>query len=549
MTKTNMQNISVEEIIKKIKQEVEKRENLSRSNEIDENTQNNLKDSKRISVAREELLFITKEIYEYKDFTKYHDEEFVKNSFKGLLKREVDIQGLNHYLTLLRTGQKSKTEIITMIRNSKEGKSKSVKLLGLKKRYIVTALYSLPLIGYILKSLVMLFTFPKLLKRLNSYENCISQELNINYKNDILLQDAINTKANLNTVKELENELEKKASQNTTQELWDELETKVSQDTAQKLWDELETKVNGDATKELWNALETKVNLNTVKELENELEKKAERTEFELYLQTVSYAKDYIKLSQEKMQELIDEAKKRLPKKILNKKELLAITDEEKHKFDALYVEFEDRFRGTRKDIKSRMEVYLPYLENLSFIKTDMDILDVGCGRGEWLELLVERGYKNVNGIDLNRMMVSISNELNLNVKAVDVIEYLVSLEDESLSVITGFHIIEHLPFEVLMTMYKESLRVLKKGGMIIFETPNPENILVAAHHFYTDPTHINPLVPVTTQFLVEQSGFINVEIKRLHKYSKYHEIGKDNELISDNFLNEMDYSIIGYKK
>ena len=485
MTKTNMQNISVEEIIKKIKQEVEKRENLSRSNEIDENTQNNLKDSKRISVAREELLFITKEIYEYKDFTKYHDEEFVKNSFKGLLKREVDIQGLNHYLTLLRTGQKSKTEIITMIRNSKEGKSKSVKLLGLKKRYIVTALYSLPLIGYILKSLVMLFTFPKLLKRLNSYENCILQELNINYKNDILLQDAINTKANLNTVKELE----------------------------------------------------------------NELEKKAERTEFELYLQTVSYAKDYIKLSQEKMQELIDEAKKRLPKKILNKKELLAITDEEKHKFDALYVEFEDRFRGTRKDIKSRMEVYLPYLENLSFIKTDMDILDVGCGRGEWLELLVERGYKNVNGIDLNRMMVSISNELNLNVKAVDVIEYLVSLEDESLSVITGFHIIEHLPFEVLMTMYKESLRVLKKGGMIIFETPNPENILVAAHHFYTDPTHINPLVPVTTQFLVEQSGFINVEIKRLHKYSKYHEIGKDNELISDNFLNEMDYSIIGYKK
>ena len=251
-----------------------------------------------------------------------------------------------------------------------------------------------------------------------------------------------------------------------------------------------------------------------------------------------------MKISTTNMKALIDEAKKRLPVEI----DIKELIQEEEHQFDPLYVEFEDKFRGTRADIKQRMEAYLPYLLKLRLEKNQIEILDVGCGRGEWLELLKDNNYK-AKGIDLNAIMVSLSQGFGLDTKKIDVIEHLKLLEDESLSMITGFHIIEHLPFNILMDMYKECYRVLQKGGMIIFETPNPENLLVSAHYFYTDPTHINPLVPATTQFLVEYSGFQDIEIKRLHKYSQHNPINIDNEFLEKHFNNEMDYSVIGYKR
>jgi len=278
---------------------------------------------------------------------------------------------------------------------------------------------------------------------------------------------------------------------------------------------------------------------------------KADKTELALYLQTVSYAKEYMKISQKNMQNLIDEAKKRLPEELLTPKELITITEEERHKFDNFYVEFEDKFRGSREDIKQRVEVYLPYIEKLPFKKEEIKILDVGCGRGEWIELLGDKGY-DARGIDLNRVMVAKSQELGLDVKEADVIKYLQSLEDESLSVITGFHIIEHLPFEVLMKMYEESYRVLKKEGLVIFETPNPENLIVGACNFYTDPTHINPLVPITTQFLLKSCGFNDYKIKMFHPVKEVKYI--DDEKFSDvnNLLyavnKEQDYAVIGYK-
>ena len=99
-----------------------------------------------------------------------------------------------------------------------------------------------------------------------------------------------------------------------------------------------------------------------------------------------------------------------------------------------------------------------------------------------------------------------------------------------------------------MVNLFDEALRVIKPGGMVIFETPNPENILVGAHYFYSDPTHVNPLVPETMAFILEQRGFNKIEIKRLHKYSDYHEFNVDNEFIEKNFNNEMDYAVIGYK-
>src|SRR4030043_2272533 len=145
-------------------------------------------------------------------------------------------------------------------------------------------------------------------------------------------------------------------------------------------------------------------------------------------------------------------------------------------------------------------------------------ILDLGCGRGEWLELLKENGYI-AKGVDFNRVMVRQCQELGLDVTESDMIEYLRNQQPNSFGALTGFHILEHLSFKAVISLFDEALRVLKSGGMVIFETPNPENLIVAACNFYFDPTHRNPLPPRLLNFLIVSRGFEKTGIIRLHPY------------------------------
>ena len=115
-------------------------------------------------------------------------------------------------------------------------------------------------------------------------------------------------------------------------------------------------------------------------------------------------------------------------------------------------------------------------------------MLDAGCGRGEWLELLKEQGITTGRGIDNNRVMVKQCEGYGLDVIEGDVIESLRDFPSASLGAVTAFHLIEHLPLNVLVKFLDETARVLKSGGIAIFETPNPENILVGAFTFYLDP-------------------------------------------------------------
>jgi len=163
--------------------------------------------------------------------------------------------------------------------------------------------------------------------------------------------------------------------------------------------------------------------------------------------------------------------------------------------------------------------------------------------------LLKEKGYK-ARGIDLNRIMIQQCKDLGLDVIEVDVIAFLRKQEANSLGAITGFHIIEHLPLRTLVTLFDEALRVLAPGGLAIFETPNPENIIVGACNFYIDPTHRNPLPPDPIKFIAEQRGFVRVEILRLHRLKEMQPTGQ--EILDDvirRFTMEQDYSIIGYKE
>jgi len=186
---------------------------------------------------------------------------------------------------------------------------------------------------------------------------------------------------------------------------------------------------------------------------------------------------------------------------------------EEDHLLDSLYFSLEDALRGTPEQIKEEVKVYLPVLQNAG---VNSDILDVGCGRGEWLQVLRENGFE-ARGIDTNRILVQQCKELSLDVEEREALSYLRSLRGASLNVVTAFHFAEHLPLETLVQFLDEAGRVLKPGGLIILETPNPENLLVGSCNFYLDPTHKNPIPIPTMKLLVEARGFRCQEVLKLH--------------------------------
>jgi SAM-dependent methyltransferase len=184
------------------------------------------------------------------------------------------------------------------------------------------------------------------------------------------------------------------------------------------------------------------------------------------------------------------------------------------------YRAFEDRHRGSRELIKSRLQVYLPLVLPLASQHPQASVLDLGCGRGEWLELLDQHHIK-AQGVDLDEGMLAACRERQLNVINADALTYLQQQADQSLLVVSGFHIAEHLPFEVLQALFAQAHRVLLPDGLLILETPNPENLVVGTASFYLDPSHLRPLPHQLLTFLAEHQGFGQVQLLRLQEEAR----------------------------
>lgn len=184
---------------------------------------------------------------------------------------------------------------------------------------------------------------------------------------------------------------------------------------------------------------------------------------------------------------------------------------------DNFYRAFEESFRGSRELIKSRLHVYLPFVLPLKDLHQDTKALDLGCGRGEWLDLLKENGVA-AQGVDLDEGMLSACRERGLAVRTQDALSALKECPDGTLAVVSGFHIAEHLPFEDLQRLVQDSLRALKPGGILILETPNPENLVVGTSSFYLDPTHYRPIPAQLLAFLAEHFGFARTKTMGLNE-------------------------------
>ncbi len=171
------------------------------------------------------------------------------------------------------------------------------------------------------------------------------------------------------------------------------------------------------------------------------------------------------------------------------------------------YLGFEDQFRGSQDVIRGRLESYLPYFEGAS------DVLDVGCGRGEFLDLLQSRGIA-ARGLDLNHEMVELCRARGLDVSEGDVVSYLDSLPDASLGGLFAAQVVEHLQPAYLLRFLELAYHKLRPGAPLVLETLNPACWVAFFDSFIRDITHVWPLHPDTLRYLVLASGFSTARVE-----------------------------------
>lgn len=170
------------------------------------------------------------------------------------------------------------------------------------------------------------------------------------------------------------------------------------------------------------------------------------------------------------------------------------------------YLNFEEYFRGDEQKIKKNQAVYVPYFEGKN------TVLDLGCGRGEFLELLQEKNIPAI-GVDTYEVFVEQCRNKNLTVIHADAIAYLEQQKDNSLGGIFTAQLVEHLSISNVVSLCNLAYQKLENDGYIIIETPNPSCMSTYLNSFYLDPTHTKPLHPKTLEFFLCEAGFKNIEI------------------------------------
>ena len=220
---------------------------------------------------------------------------------------------------------------------------------------------------------------------------------------------------------------------------------------------------------------------------------------------------------------VFDELKEKLRKGEITKSTGVAtpaaptpLDDLEKAWQSADYELFEDESRGDVAEIRERLSFYVPLLEKAA--GRDGLVVDLGCGRGELLALLKEKGLKAL-GIDNNQAAVLRGQKEGLAMKCCDLFAYLRECEEGTLAAVTAMHVIEHLTAAEQGTFLALALKALKPGGLLALETPNIMNLHVASCEFYSDVTHVRPVHPVALRNRMKQMGYKDIDIRFLHPF------------------------------
>jgi O-antigen chain-terminating methyltransferase len=209
---------------------------------------------------------------------------------------------------------------------------------------------------------------------------------------------------------------------------------------------------------------------------------------------------------------------------------------------DIDWVHFANKFRGDDAKIQKHFEKYVERFAECQ------RVLDIGCGRGEFLALLKQRGIAGV-GVDLHAENLSLLRERGLEAVQADVFQYLAEQGPASFDGIFCAQVVEHLAPATVWELVKACARALRPGGVIVFETPNPECLAIFATHFYIDPSHTRPVPPALLAFYVEEAGFGRVEVERFAPaFEERPELNALPVSVKEGFFGGLDYALFARK-
>lgn len=175
--------------------------------------------------------------------------------------------------------------------------------------------------------------------------------------------------------------------------------------------------------------------------------------------------------------------------------------------FENFLLYFSERHRGSEELIKGRLKFYVPLLHTLKELYSHPKALDLGCGRGEFLELLTELNFQ-AEGVELIPHYVTYTQSKGLKVYHSDALTFLQSQKEATYHLISLIHVIEHLEPEYLFSLFLEIHRTLKEGGILLLETPYTQNIFLGIYNFWLDPTHRRPIPVSLIETLGDYLGF-----------------------------------------
>ena len=467
--------------------------------------------------------------YHIKDLLCYHDQAFMNAAYRAILRRPPDSSGNNHYLRMLRNGC-AKVDILGRLRYSREGRVAGVKISGLAAPFLLQQVYRIPVFGRFIQIIAAIWHLSHLERNQRKFENHI-----------------------ISLIEQVQNHF-RESCRTMNESLVQSIETRAEHHELTTLSNHLISMVESRLQKEDLQPVEQFLDRLNQQIAGAQSAFEAEQTEIRSALEPVKAQTHDLKrniLDQERrLGLLLEEARKRLPEPITTG-QIEAMLTEDDHRLDAMYASFEDRFRGTREDIKQRQSIYLPIVLEAKAGNEKAPVLDLGCGRGEWLELLRQEGFI-ARGVDLNRIFLEICREMELDVVEQDAVAYLRTLKPNSIGAVSAFHLIEHLPLKPLIALLDETLRVLQPGGLVILETPNPGNVQVGSCNFYFDPTHRNPLPGPLTQYLLEARGFSRTHFMPLHPYDSLDRLTEGEQevqrVFNQFFFGPQDYAVLAYK-
>jgi O-antigen chain-terminating methyltransferase len=179
---------------------------------------------------------------------------------------------------------------------------------------------------------------------------------------------------------------------------------------------------------------------------------------------------------------------------------------------DFLYRRLEDGLRGSEGDVAASLQTYVDRARD------HQPVIDVGCGRGEFLRLCHDAGIE-ARGCDTNERSVADARARGLNVARAGIDDCFSGVRESSVGSILCAHVVEHLPVESLFTLFRESARVLRHGGLLMIETPNAESLAVSASEFWRDPTHLAPRHPAALVLLGREHGFAVEDASAIHPF------------------------------